>query len=43
MHIDTWLKLKRINFGRQLNECLGETARNMFVYGLTVALGLLLV
>ncbi|MBQ1827950.1 MAG: 1,4-dihydroxy-2-naphthoate octaprenyltransferase [Prevotella sp.] len=43
MHIYTWLKLKRINFGRQLNECLGETARNMFVYGLTVALGLLLV
>lgn len=43
MHICTWLKLKRINFGRQLNECLGETARNMFVYGLTVALGLLLV
>jgi 1,4-dihydroxy-2-naphthoate octaprenyltransferase len=43
MHSYTWLKLKRINFGRQLNECLGETARNMFVYGLTVALGLLLV
>ena len=43
MHIYTWLKLKRINFGRLLNECLGETARNMFVYGLTVALGLLLV
>jgi 1,4-dihydroxy-2-naphthoate octaprenyltransferase len=43
IHIYTWLKLKRINFGRQLNECLGETARNMFVYGLTVALGLLLV
>ena len=43
MHIYTWLKLKRINFGRQLNECLGESARNMFVYGLTVALGLLLV
>ena len=43
MHIYTWLKLRRINFGRQLNECLGETARNMFVYGLTVALGLLLI
>ena len=43
MHIYTWLKLKRINFGRQLNDCLGESARNMFVYGLTVALGLLLV
>ena len=43
MHVYTWLKLRRINFGRQLNECLGETARNMFVYGLMVALGLLLV
>jgi len=43
MHIYTWLKLRRINYGRQLNECLGETARNMFVYGLTVALGLLLI
>jgi len=43
MHVYTWLKLRRINFGRQLNECLGETARNMFVYGLTVALGLLLI
>ena len=43
MHVYTWLKLRRINYGRQLNECLGETARNMFVYGLTVALGLLLI
>ena len=43
IHVYTWLKLRRINFGRQLNECLGETARNMFVYGLTVALGLLLI
>ena len=43
MHVYTWLKLRRINFGRQLNECLGETACNMFVYGLMVALGLLLV
>jgi 1,4-dihydroxy-2-naphthoate octaprenyltransferase len=38
----TWLKMKRIWQGRRLNECLGETARNIFVYGLTVALGLLL-
>lgn len=43
MHVYTWLKLRRINYGRQLNESLGETARNMFVYGLTVALGLLLI
>ena len=43
LHIFTWLKMRRINYGRQLNECLGETARNMFVYGLCVAIGLLLI
>ena len=43
LHVFTWLKMRRINHGRQLNECLGETARNMFVYGLCVALGLLLI
>lgn len=43
LHVFTWLKMRRINFGRQLNECLGETARNMFVYGLCVSLGLLLI
>ena len=43
LHVFTWLKMRRINFGRPLNECLGETARNMFVYGLMVALGLLLI
>lgn len=43
LHVFTWLKMRRINFGRPLNECLGETARNMFVYGLMVALGILLI
>ena len=43
LHVFTWLKMRRINNGRRLNECLGETARNMFVYGLCVAIGLLLV
>ena len=43
LHVFTWLKMRRINYGRQLNECLGETARNMFVYGLCVAVGLLLI
>ena len=42
LHVFTWLKMRRINHGRQLNECLSETARNMLVYGLTVSLGLLL-
>ncbi len=43
LHIFTWLKLRRIHAGRQLNECLGETARNIFIYGLCVSVGLLLI
>jgi 1,4-dihydroxy-2-naphthoate octaprenyltransferase len=42
LHIFTWLKMRRIHHGKQLNECLGETARNMLIYGLTVSAGLLL-
>ena len=43
LHLLTWLKMKRIHQGRELNECLGETARNIFVYGLCVTIGLLLI
>lgn len=43
LHVFTCLKMKRINRGRELNACLAETARNIFVYGLTVTLGLLLI
>ena len=42
LHVFTWRKMKRIWKGRQLNECLGATARNIFIYGLTVTLGILL-
>ena len=42
LHLFTYLKIKRIHQGKMLNACLGETARNIFVYGLTVAVGLLL-
>lgn len=42
LHLFTYLRLKRIRQGRMLNLCLGETARNIFVYGMTVAAGLLL-
>ena len=41
-HTFTWLKMRRMNYGRQLNECLGETARNIFIYGLCVSVGVLL-
>jgi len=42
LHVFTYLKIKRIYQGKALNHGLGETARNIFVYGLTVAAGLLL-
>lgn len=42
LHFFTYLKLKRIYKGKALNHCLGETARNIFIYGLTVVFGLLL-
>jgi 1,4-dihydroxy-2-naphthoate octaprenyltransferase len=41
-HVSTWMAMKRIWSGRELNKCLGATARNIFIYGLTVALGLLI-
>lgn len=41
-HISAFLAMKRINKGAALNGVLGQTARNMFVYGLSVALGFLL-
>ena len=42
LHAFTYLKIRRINKGKALNLCLGETARNIFIYGLCVAVGLLL-
>ena len=40
-HFYTYLKMKRINRGRELNICLGEAARNILIYGLCVVIGLL--
>ena len=42
LHVGTYMKMRSIWQGRELNKCLGETARNIFVYGLTVVLGLVL-
>lgn len=41
LHIRTYLDIKRIRYGKPLNKCLGQTARNIFIYGLTVSAGLL--
>lgn len=42
LHYSTYLKMKKIWEGRQLNNCLGATARNIFIYGLLVSLALLI-
>lgn len=41
LHVRTYRKMKLIGSGKELNICLGETARNIFIYGLTVSVGLL--
>lgn len=41
-HVLTYMKMRRIYRGKALNICLGETARNIFIYGVTVTLGLML-
>ena len=43
LHVFTYLKIKRVDKGKALNLCLGETARNIFIYGICVSLGILLV
>lgn len=41
LHVVTYRRMRRIWEGRGLNDCLGETARNIFMYGLAVSIGLL--
>ena len=41
LHAFSWLKMKQIWQGRQLNAILGETARNIFLYGLLLSAGFL--
>jgi len=42
LHIYTYLRIKRINHGRELNACLAETSRNILLYGLLVAIGIVI-
>lgn len=42
LHVFTYLKMKQIYRGKALNACLGETARNILIYGLAVTAGLLI-
>ena len=41
-HILTTQKMAKIYKGKELNRILGETSRNMFIFGLLLALGLIL-
>ena len=42
LHVMTYRHMVRIDHGKALNGVLGETARNMFVYGLLVSVGILI-
>lgn len=42
LHVATWRKMVRIDHGEELNVCLGETARNIWIFGLLLTLGILL-
>ena len=42
LHTVAWKKMKTINKGFQLNQILGENARNMFIYGILTTIGILI-
>ena len=42
VHIATWRKMVRIDHGEELNVCLGETARNILLFGALLTAGILL-
>ncbi len=41
LHTATWLKMRRIDHGEELNSCLGLTARNIWLFGLASTFALL--
>ena len=43
LHLTTWRTMCRINKGKALNHVLGQTSRNMFVFGLLLSVGILFV
>lgn len=42
LHVKTYQRMVAIDHGRELNRILGETSRNIFVYGILVSVGLLI-
>lgn len=41
LHVAAFIEMRRINKGAALNRVLGMTARNIFVYGLAISIGLI--
>lgn len=41
-HVATWRHIVRLKQGRELNKCLGETARNIFLFGILLSIGLII-
>ena len=41
-HFLTWQRMVKINKGKELNIILGETSRNMLLFGILLTLGLIL-
>lgn len=42
LHIVTWRRMVRIGRGRKLNDILGDTSRNILLFGILLTLGLLI-
>ena len=42
LHVATYRRMVAINSGKRLNDILGENARNMFIYGILLTIGLLI-
>jgi 1,4-dihydroxy-2-naphthoate octaprenyltransferase len=40
LHSTTWRRMVKIGSGRELNSILGETSRNMFIFGLLLAVAI---
>lgn len=41
IHYATWKKMVKINYGRELNKILGESARNILIFGILLIAGFL--
>ncbi|GAE85213.1 1,4-dihydroxy-2-naphthoate polyprenyltransferase [Bacteroides reticulotermitis] len=42
MHVRTWQRMVKIHSGKKLNSILGETSRNMLLFGVLLSIGMIL-